>query len=235
MVTLRLRRRRISTSHPVHTLLKIPLFSSFINFPTGVYKVPEVPYIPGAEAASVVTAVGSGVNNLKIRDVVYHFGRPMGTYMEEQIISTEKAIPPSIDPLVAASAMVKGLTARVRGMASCSITKRSVDGTLHIPILTMRQVEAMGYSSSLVFEGKLGDRSVFEGESSGQPIETNGVILTGLDLRTTGAKNIRNGPLVSEGSKWGWLLQESYWDDGCQLGYKWKLIKFWQLSSTSPP
>lgn len=59
----------------------------------------------------MVTGVGSGVNNLKIGDVVYH--NSMGTYTEEQIVLAEKAfLLPLIDPLVAASAMVKGLTAR---------------------------------------------------------------------------------------------------------------------------
>lgn len=62
----------------------------------------------------MVTAVGSGVNNLKIGDFVYHSGSPMGTYTEEQIVLAEKTfpLPPPIDPLVAASAMIKGLTAR---------------------------------------------------------------------------------------------------------------------------
>lgn len=84
-----------------------------IYYRTGVYKVPEIPFTPGVEAVGVVTAVGSGVNNLKIGDAVYHSGSAMGTYTEEQIVSAEKAFPlPPIDPLVVASAMVKGLTAR---------------------------------------------------------------------------------------------------------------------------
>lgn len=84
-----------------------------IYFRTGVYEVPKIPYTPGVEAAGVVTAVGSGVTDLKIGDLVYHSGSAMGTYTEEQIVSAERAfLLPPIDPLHVASAMVKGLTAR---------------------------------------------------------------------------------------------------------------------------
>ncbi|KAK1421383.1 hypothetical protein QVD17_23680 [Tagetes erecta] len=84
-----------------------------IYFRTGVYNVPHIPYIPGMEAVGVVTAIGSGVCDLKIGDVVYHSGSAMGTYSEEQIVLADKAmVLPNIDPLVVASAMAKGLTAR---------------------------------------------------------------------------------------------------------------------------
>lgn len=84
-----------------------------IYFRTGVYKVPQIPYTPGVEAVGVVTAVGPGVNDLKIGDVVYHSGSAMGTYTEEQIVLADKVTPlPPIDPIVVASVMAKGLTAR---------------------------------------------------------------------------------------------------------------------------
>ncbi|KAI3704937.1 hypothetical protein L1987_75166 [Smallanthus sonchifolius] len=84
-----------------------------IYFRTGVYSVPQIPYTPGMEAVGVVTAIGSGVCDLKIGDVVYHSGSTMGTYTEEQIVVADKAMPlPPIDPLMVASVMVKGLTAR---------------------------------------------------------------------------------------------------------------------------
>lgn len=61
----------------------------------------------------MVTAVGPGVNDWKIGDAVYHSGSTMGTYTEEQIVLADKAMPlPPIDPLVVASVMAKGLTAR---------------------------------------------------------------------------------------------------------------------------
>lgn len=83
-----------------------------IYYRTGVYKVPAIPYTPGVEAVGVVTAIGPGVNDLKVGDMVYHSGSVMGTYTEEQIVLADKATPlPPIDPLVVASVMVKGLTA----------------------------------------------------------------------------------------------------------------------------
>ncbi|KVI10069.1 Alcohol dehydrogenase, C-terminal [Cynara cardunculus var. scolymus] len=90
-----------------------------IYFRTGVYKMPEIPYTPGVEAAGVVTAVGPGVTNWKIGDAVYHSGSAMGTYTEEQIVLADKAMPlPPIDPLVVASVMAKGLTAPAGGVGS---------------------------------------------------------------------------------------------------------------------
>nr|XP_043634660.1 2-haloacrylate reductase [Erigeron canadensis] len=84
-----------------------------IYFRTGVYKVPQIPYTPGVEAAGVVTATGPGVNDVKIGDLVYHPGSVMGTYVEEQIVLADKVIPlPPMDPIVVAAAMTKGLTAR---------------------------------------------------------------------------------------------------------------------------
>ncbi|XP_076894115.1 uncharacterized protein LOC143546305 [Bidens hawaiensis] len=84
-----------------------------IYFRTGVYKVPQIPYTPGMEAVSVVTAIGPGVCDLKIGDVVYHSGSATGTYAEEQIVLADRAVVlPVMDPLVVAAVMVKGLTAR---------------------------------------------------------------------------------------------------------------------------
>ncbi|KAL8240916.1 hypothetical protein R6Q59_014271 [Mikania micrantha] len=49
---------------------------------------------------------------LKIGEIVYR--NAMGTYTEEQIVLADKAMPlPPLDPLVVASVMIKGLTARL--------------------------------------------------------------------------------------------------------------------------
>ncbi|KAF8412957.1 hypothetical protein HHK36_000929 [Tetracentron sinense] len=84
-----------------------------IYFRTGVYKAPTFPFIPGREAAGVVTAVGPGVTGRKIGDLVAYAGNPMGSYTEEQILPARVAVPvpPFIDPIIAASIMVKGMTA----------------------------------------------------------------------------------------------------------------------------
>ncbi|KAK9059669.1 hypothetical protein SSX86_020373 [Deinandra increscens subsp. villosa] len=85
-----------------------------IYFRTGVYKAAAVPFIPGMEAVGVVTAVGPGLTGRQIGDIVAYAGNPMGAYAEEQILPADKVVPvpSSIDPIVAASIMLKGMTAQ---------------------------------------------------------------------------------------------------------------------------
>ncbi|KAK9102924.1 hypothetical protein Sjap_020178 [Stephania japonica] len=66
------------------------------------------------EAVGVVTAVGAGLTGVKVGDVVAYAGNPMGSYIEEQILPASVAVPvpPSMDPVVVASVMLKGLTAQ---------------------------------------------------------------------------------------------------------------------------
>ncbi|KAH7388068.1 hypothetical protein KP509_16G055800 [Ceratopteris richardii] len=84
-----------------------------VYFRKGVYKA-ELPFIPGSEAAGVVTAVGPGVTDRKIGDRVAYAGKPMGSYTEEQILPAVSVvpIPPSVDFATAASIMLKGMTAQ---------------------------------------------------------------------------------------------------------------------------
>ncbi|KAL7107275.1 hypothetical protein ACP275_06G043900 [Erythranthe tilingii] len=85
-----------------------------VYFRKGVYKASTMPFTPGMEAVGVVTAVGPGLTGRKIGDLVAYAGTPMGAYAEEQILPTEKIIPvpPSIDPVIAASIILKGMTAQ---------------------------------------------------------------------------------------------------------------------------
>lgn len=71
-------------------------------------------YFSGNEAVGVVTAVGPGMTGRNVGDVVAFAGSLLACYAEEQIIPASIAVPlpPSIDPVVAASVMVKGLTAQ---------------------------------------------------------------------------------------------------------------------------
>ncbi|XP_057796797.1 V-type proton ATPase 16 kDa proteolipid subunit-like [Salvia miltiorrhiza] len=59
--------------------------------------------------AGLATAVGLGVSGIKVGDIVACAGSSMGAYAEEQILPALKVVvvPPSIDPIVAASVMVK--------------------------------------------------------------------------------------------------------------------------------
>ncbi|KAG5558333.1 hypothetical protein RHGRI_008307 [Rhododendron griersonianum] len=83
-----------------------------VYFRKGVYKASTMPFTPGREAAGVVTAVGPGLTGRKVGDVVAYAGNPMGSYAEEQILPAEKVVtvPPSLDPIVAASVILKGMT-----------------------------------------------------------------------------------------------------------------------------
>ncbi|KAL8224030.1 hypothetical protein R6Q57_019505 [Mikania cordata] len=83
-----------------------------IYYRTGVYKADALPFTPGMEAVGVVTAVGPGITGRQVGHVVAYAGNPMGAYAEEQILPADKVvpIPSSIDPIVAASVMLKGMT-----------------------------------------------------------------------------------------------------------------------------
>ncbi|KAG5558330.1 hypothetical protein RHGRI_008305 [Rhododendron griersonianum] len=86
-----------------------------VYFRKGVYKASTMPFTPGMEAAGVVTAVGPGLMGRKVGDVVAYAGNPMGSYAEEQILPAEKVVPvpPSLDPIVAASIILKAMTAHM--------------------------------------------------------------------------------------------------------------------------
>ncbi|KAE9465039.1 hypothetical protein C3L33_03065, partial [Rhododendron williamsianum] len=84
----------------------------------GVFKASRhstMPFTPGVEAAGVVTAVGPGLTGRKVGDVVAYVGSTIGSYAEEQILPAEKVVPvpPSLDPIVAASVILKGMTAHM--------------------------------------------------------------------------------------------------------------------------
>ncbi|KAI5670260.1 hypothetical protein M9H77_10624 [Catharanthus roseus] len=83
-----------------------------IYFRKGVYKAATMPFIPGMEAVGVVIAVGPGLTGRQVGDVVAYAGNPMGAYAEEQILPADKVVPvpSSVDPIVGASVMLKGMT-----------------------------------------------------------------------------------------------------------------------------
>ncbi|XP_071724192.1 uncharacterized protein [Rutidosis leptorrhynchoides] len=84
-----------------------------IYFRKGVYKAASFPFTPGMEAVGDVVAVGPGLTGRKVGDIVAYAGNPMGSYAEEQILRAEVVVPvpPSIDPIIAASVILKGMTA----------------------------------------------------------------------------------------------------------------------------
>ncbi|MGE0230708.1 MAG: quinone oxidoreductase [Flavobacteriaceae bacterium] len=84
-----------------------------IYFRTGLYAAPQFPFTPGNEGAGIVSAVGSGVDHLKVGDRVA-YAATLGSYAQERIIAADRAVilPESISDTVAASVMLKGMTAR---------------------------------------------------------------------------------------------------------------------------
>ena len=66
------------------------------------------------EAVGDVIAVGPGVTDRKVGEVVCYAGGSMGSYTEEQTLPANKVVPvpPSISPSIAASVMLKGMTAQ---------------------------------------------------------------------------------------------------------------------------
>jgi len=82
-------------------------------FRTGLYKPPSLPFIPGAEGAGEVVAVGRGVKDVKPGDRVAYSGG-LGAYAEERNLAADRAvkIPRNVSYEQAAAIMLKGLTAQ---------------------------------------------------------------------------------------------------------------------------
>jgi NADPH2:quinone reductase len=80
----------------------------------GVHTVESLPSGIGLESAGVIEAIGSGVNGFKVGDRVACTSRPEGSHAEERIVPAARLIPlpDGIDERLAASMMVRGMTAR---------------------------------------------------------------------------------------------------------------------------
>ena len=78
---------------------------------SGVYKL-NTPFVPGQEAAGVVTDIGSDVQSLRVGDRVGH-GTESGSYAELQSVPAERLIrlPDQIDTHSAAATLLQGMTA----------------------------------------------------------------------------------------------------------------------------
>jgi NADPH:quinone reductase len=79
----------------------------------GHYSWPMTPLIPGGEAAGIVEEVGEGVADFKPGDRVA-YTLPIGAYRTQRVVPAERLVklPDAIDFEVAASMMLKGLTAQ---------------------------------------------------------------------------------------------------------------------------
>lgn len=81
-------------------------------FRSGQYPLP-LPFVPGAEAAGVVEAVGPGVSAVRAGDRVAYAGST-GAYAQARVIAADALVtlPDDIDDTVAAAVLLQGLTAR---------------------------------------------------------------------------------------------------------------------------
>ncbi len=81
---------------------------------TGHYPTPACPFVPGLEAAGVVTKVGPGVEALSVGDRVAYAVAPMGAYAEVRNAPASRLVklPDEIDDRTAAAIMLKGMTAQ---------------------------------------------------------------------------------------------------------------------------
>ncbi|TPW28490.1 quinone oxidoreductase [Martelella alba] len=90
-----------------------------VYFRSGLYPWAEDTMIPGAEAAGVVEEIGPGVSDLKPGDRVAYVMRT-GAYRQRRIMPAERLVklPDGISEKLAASVMLKGLTAQYLVTAS---------------------------------------------------------------------------------------------------------------------
>ena len=80
---------------------------------SGLYKL-TLPAVIGMEAAGVVEAVGSGVDDLRAGDRVCYGAGPVGAYAEARLMPAAKLVrtPDAIEDKLAAAMMLQGLTVR---------------------------------------------------------------------------------------------------------------------------
>ena len=91
-----------------HTAIGVNFVDTYQR--SGLYPM-QLPAVAGNEAAGVVDAVGSGVNDLKKGDRVAYTGLP-GSYCEVRLVPADRMVklPQGVSDEQAASMMLKGLT-----------------------------------------------------------------------------------------------------------------------------
>jgi NADPH:quinone reductase len=82
-------------------------------FRSGAYPPPQLPFIPGSEAAGDVVEIGKGVKEVKVGDRVA-YTRHLGAYAEASTVKASRLIklPKAISYKTGAAMMLKGLTAQ---------------------------------------------------------------------------------------------------------------------------
>jgi NADPH:quinone reductase len=95
----------------------VEVYVSGVNFVdtyyrVGLYKPPNLPFIPGSEAAGIVSAVGEGVEDVRVGDRVA-YAMSLGSYAEFAAVPAWKLarLPDSLDFTAGAAIMLQGMTA----------------------------------------------------------------------------------------------------------------------------
>jgi NADPH:quinone reductase len=85
-----------------------------VYFRSGLYPPPQLPFIPGLEAAGVVAGVGEGVRELQVGQRVAYASPPIGAYAERRLMPADRlvALPDGVSDEQAAAMMLKGMTAQ---------------------------------------------------------------------------------------------------------------------------
>ena len=83
-----------------------------VQYRTGMYKTPQMPFTPGMEAAGTVSSIGEGVTEVKAGDRVA-YAMTLGSYSEYAVVPAWRLVtlPPEIDFELGAAAMLQGMTA----------------------------------------------------------------------------------------------------------------------------
>ncbi|ORC93344.1 putative quinone oxidoreductase [Trypanosoma theileri] len=82
-------------------------------FRSGLYKKPQLPFIPGEEGAGRVVRTGAAVQTPTVGDRVVYFGSVTGSYATHTIVKAPQAavLPDDVDDKTAAALFCQGLTA----------------------------------------------------------------------------------------------------------------------------
>ncbi|QDQ81403.1 quinone oxidoreductase family protein [Paraburkholderia megapolitana] len=83
-----------------------------VYFRSGLYRLPQLPAVPGVEAAGVVEAVGLGVDGIQTGQRVVYGGMPPGSYTNLRNLPADRVlpVPDGISYETAAAALLRGVT-----------------------------------------------------------------------------------------------------------------------------
>ncbi len=88
---------------------------------------PELPFVPGAEGAGTVAAVGEGVTHLSVGEPVAWAG-PGSSYAEQVVLPASRVVPvpPEIHLQVAGAAILQGMTAHYLSASTYPVSEGDV-------------------------------------------------------------------------------------------------------------